>query len=153
MMKSLRSVRHGEGVQIFGVQNDQTFLCKYEGEWQKDKKHGRGICYYPDKSVYEGYFVNDLFEGSNGKFVWANGDVYFGDWKNGKMEGEGIFTHHDSHFLKGKFKNNYHYDKERWINPFLPQESLEQFKIKNMDYIKSTKAENEKFNRNNILKV
>ncbi len=119
----------------------------------KNKKHGRGICYYSDKSVYEGYFVSDLFEGSNGKFVWANGDVYFGDWKNGKMDGEGMFTHHDGHFLKGKFKNNYHYDKERWINPFLILEQLDLFKVKNMDYIKSTKAENEKFNRNNILKV
>lgn len=152
MMKSLRSVRHGEGVQIFGV-TDFNFICKYEGEWQKDKKHGRGICYFSDKSIYEGYYVNDVFEGSNGKFVWPNGDSYFGDWKNGKMEGEGIFTHRDGHFVKGRFKNNYHSDGERWINPFLPLEQLEQFKIKNMDYIKLTKAENEKFNRNNILKV
>lgn len=152
MFKTLRCVRHGEGVQIFEV-NENNFLCKYEGEWQKDKKHGRGNCYYSDKSYYEGYFINDVFEGSNCKYTWANGDSYLGDWKNGKMEGEGNFIHHDGHNLKGKFKNNYYFDKERWINPFLDNESLELFKVKNAEYIKLTKQENEKFNRNNILKV
>lgn len=108
MINKLKIVRHGIGIQLFGI-NDEDCLCRYEGEWQKDKKHGQGICYFPDKSVYEGSFSGDVFDGY-GKYTWNNGDVYIGDWVNGQMEGEGEFKHNDGHILKGKFKNNYYLD-------------------------------------------
>lgn len=107
-IKTFKIIRHGIGAQLFYV-TDTSYLCKYEGEWAKDKKNGRGICYFPDKSIYEGSFVNDLFEGY-GKYVWPNNDVYIGMWKAGRMEGDGEFKHHDGHILKGSFKNNYHFD-------------------------------------------
>jgi hypothetical protein len=106
--KKLKMVRHGVGVQLFGV-TENSSLCRYEGEWSKDKKNGRGICYYPDRSTYEGFFVNDLFEGY-GKFYWPTNDIYIGEWKAGRMEGEGEFKHNDGHILKGRFKNNYFFD-------------------------------------------
>jgi hypothetical protein len=107
-IRSMKLVRHGVGVQLFDV-NDTESLCRYEGEWVKDKKNGRGNCYFPDKSLYEGCFVNDLFEGY-GKYSWPNNDIYIGLWKAGRMEGEGEFKHNDGHILKGNFKNNYYFD-------------------------------------------
>jgi hypothetical protein len=108
MMKKLKLQRHGLGVQLFGV-NETTSLCRYEGYWDRDKKHGQGNCFFPDKSIYDGNFVNDLFEGF-GKFSWANNDIYIGEWKDGKMDGEGEFKHNAGHVLKGKFKRNYFFD-------------------------------------------
>lgn len=108
MLRKLRIVRHGIGAQLFGVHETKS-TCRYEGEWYKDKKNGKGICYFPDRSVYEGDFVNDLFEGY-GKFSWPTNDIYIGEWKNGNMEGDGEFKHNDGHILKGRFKNNYFFD-------------------------------------------
>ena len=108
MIKKLKVIRHGSGVQIFGV-NDTNYLYKYEGEWVKDKKQGKGIFYFSDKSIFEGNFMNDTFHGY-GKFTFPSNDVYIGEWKEGKMDGEGEFKHHDGHVLKGLFKNNYYLD-------------------------------------------
>jgi len=107
-IKVMKLVRHGVGVQLFDVEENDC-LCRYEGEWTKDKKNGKGTCYFPDKSVYEGCFANDLFEGY-GKYSWPNNDIYIGLWKAGRMEGEGEFKHNDGHILKGIFKNNYFFD-------------------------------------------
>lgn len=150
-VKSLRLIRHGVGSMLFCVEGDD-FMCKYEGEWAKDKKNGRGLGHFPDKSVYEGSFVNDLFEG-HGKYAWPKGDCYIGQWKNGCMEGEGEFRHCDGHILKGVFKNNYHFDKERFCNPFLPLDELELFRTKNLEYTIKKQKQNEKFSRANIYKI
>ena len=32
----------------------------YEGEWEGDKKQGKGVFKYADGKVYEGKFVNDV---------------------------------------------------------------------------------------------
>jgi hypothetical protein len=108
-IKKLKKVRHGVGVQLWGV-DDTTCICKYEGQWYKDKKHGKGKCQFSDNSSYEGDFVNDAFEG-HGTFLWPNEDVYIGEWSNGRMDGKGEFRHNDGHVLNdGIFKNNYYFD-------------------------------------------
>jgi len=109
MLKHLKIIRHGIGVALYGVTENNSFSSRYEGHWSKDKKTGQGICYYPDKSLYEGNFVSNVFEGY-GKFTWANNETYTGEWRNAKMEGEGEFRHSDGHVLKGKFTNNYYLD-------------------------------------------
>ncbi len=57
-------MRHGRGKMVFACGDT------YEGDWSKDKKHGRGC----------------------GKYVWANGDTYEGDWSEGKRHGRGVYT-------------------------------------------------------------
>jgi MORN repeat len=89
---NIRRIRHGIGVQLFGT-TEENVMCKYEGHWKLDKKHGLGICTYPDKSVYNGNMVEDVRIGY-GKYTWPNGDVYDGNWKEEKMEGGGKFYHH-----------------------------------------------------------
>ena len=49
----VKKKRHGVGVQIF-YRPDNSIMCKYEGHWDRNQKHGLGITTYPDQSVYIG---------------------------------------------------------------------------------------------------
>ena len=161
LLKNLKLARNGIGAQLYNL-TETGFSSKYEGQWQNDKKHGRGLFVYSDKSKYDGIFVNDQYEGL-GKFTWPNNNCYFGNWRCGRMDGEGEFCHFDGHILKGSFRNNYYYDvnsglklfqKEKFINPFLSDEDVINFKVKSSEYMaKYNKIESEKFSRNNMFRV
>ena len=57
---------------------------EYEGEWDEEgKKDGRGIEYWIDGSVYEGYWENNMANG-DGRLIHADGDMYEGMWVNDK---------------------------------------------------------------------
>lgn len=64
----------------------------YIGEWNKisNKPEGRGVAYYKDKALYEGFW-KDGKQNGKGKVLYPNGQVYQGDWKNGVIDGYGIF--------------------------------------------------------------
>ena len=80
-------VRHGHGLQLFsGKANDDGVVTKYEGQWVRDKKHGKGMAVYADGSYYQGKFLRDIIDGE-GVFKWAQGHEYKGSFRNGKMEG------------------------------------------------------------------
>lgn len=55
--------RHGYGIQLFGRAEGSDLLCKYAGQWDRDKKHGNGECTYPDGSEYKGNYRFDKFDG------------------------------------------------------------------------------------------
>ena len=102
-------------------------MCKYEGFWDRDNKHGKGITTYPDQSVFVGELKKGIKHGF-GKYVWSNGDSYEGSWKNNKMEGAGIFRHVGDIPLEGNFKNNYfHMGGDVYVNPFQTREQIDQF--------------------------
>lgn len=46
---------------------------------------------YDNGDRYEGYFVNDLYNGE-GTYTWANGDRYEGEFMNGQITGRGRLT-------------------------------------------------------------
>ena len=121
--QTARAVRHGFGVQLFGTTSNSV-LCKYEGQWSNDRKHGTGTCTYPDGAVYSGAFHQDLRTGF-GKFVWSNGNTYEGNWKEDRMEGTGTFRYVSGQLLKGFFRNNYLCVGEYLVNPFLEIEEQE----------------------------
>mmetsp|Transcript_45 Transcript_45/g.47 ORF Transcript_45/g.47 Transcript_45/m.47 type:complete len:415 (-) Transcript_45:112-1356(-) len=116
-----KKIRHGFGIQLFGT-TQENVLCKFEGYWRKNRKHGEGICVFPDNSTYQGHMADDVFDGY-GKYLFANGDEYIGEWREGRMEGEGKFMTRNGGVLSGNFKNNYFLEGENNImNPFLPVE-------------------------------
>jgi len=111
-------------------------LCKYVGQWDRDKKHGEGQCTYPDGSEYKGNFRHEKFDGY-GQFQWAPTSdeglvhVYEGYWKEGKMDGGGEFRHGKGFSLKGLFKNNlFNYENKLFLNPFNDYQTNDQF-VKN----------------------
>ena len=151
--KTLQVVRHGYGIMLFELK-DNNYSAKYEGQWSFNKKKGQGKVQYPDGSVYEGEFDNDLYDGQ-GKLNWKQGYKYRGQWKQGRMDGEGYFKHYDGHTMTGTFNNNYFYNKElgSFISPFLTNEEMESFKLKNIDFTSKSKNQFEKFSRENLIKI
>ena len=86
---------------------------EYIGEWEVNLRHGQGRHYTKD-GVYEGSFVEDMYEGEGTYYLWydeTNCDqpgkwlLYDGSWLDGKMSGNGCkyFTNGDC--FEGEFKN------------------------------------------------
>ena len=51
--------------------------------------HGKGVIYFKNKTIkYEGYFINNNFEGK-GKYYFENEMYYEGDWLKGLRHGKG----------------------------------------------------------------
>lgn len=76
----------------------------YEGDWDKDKKHGFGK-FYTNVGVYVGEFKEDFFDGQ-GKMTWKNNDVYEGEFKAGKRHGMGKLFFSNGDYYEGEFSNN-----------------------------------------------
>lgn len=70
----------------------------YEGSWVNNKMQGTGIMCWPDGRVYKGEFKNGTREGE-GTMTWPNGNIYEGSWKSGKQDGPGVLS------IKGRDKN------------------------------------------------
>ena len=49
-------------------------------------KHGYGIYTWPDNSVFQGDWVENVITGF-GKYQWNDGRVYEGYWDNNDMHG------------------------------------------------------------------
>ena len=53
--------------------------------------NGFGVYNWKDGRQYEGEFIKDKKHGK-GKYKWANGKVYDGMWKDGKQHGLGEYS-------------------------------------------------------------
>lgn len=74
----------------------------YEGEYDKDKKHGQGKMTYADGSYYEGTWKQDIMHGS-GKLVTCDNEVYEGEFMDGLKHGRGHTTFEDGSFYAGEY--------------------------------------------------
>jgi hypothetical protein len=106
--KFFNGFRHGYGT-LTGP-ND-----RYVGNWEKDKRNGRGIetapCYdnvtnKPTGSLshYDGIFKDNLHSGK-GKFTTCDGFIYTGDFEKDMFHGKGIFTKKPGMVYDGDFMN------------------------------------------------
>ena len=87
----------GNGKETF---KDGSF---YEGYYYKGKKK-YGKFEFSNKDKYEGFFENDLFHGK-GIYEWSNKKKYDGEWKEGKMDGKGKMTYENGSYYVGDFVN------------------------------------------------
>lgn len=55
--------------------------------------------------MYEGEWLNNKIHGQ-GKYVWADGRVYFGSWEENKMHGYGQLLWPDGRQYDGEFVND-----------------------------------------------
>ena len=100
---------------------------KFEGEWKKDKKEGKGKIIYEKnrkEEIFKGIFINDKIEGE-GIFHFKNKEKFIGNFKNktlmngqlikiifegqfnsklNPIEGRMIYENGDEY--KGKLNNN-----------------------------------------------
>lgn len=77
--------RHGQG--RYSPPGGDT----YQGQWQRDQRHGHGRLDFGPASPwhgdrYEGQWQANQFHGQ-GRYRWVHGDVYEGPWKEGQQTG------------------------------------------------------------------
>ena len=91
--------KHGKGV----------LFCKdgsiYFGEWSNDKKHGKCRWKTPNGSTYDGDWEDDAINGK-GNFTFRNGDTFSGQMLNGKRQGPGTYTFKNGDKYVGEFAAN-----------------------------------------------
>ena len=76
---------HGRGV----LACDADASCRYDGEWARDTKHGRGTFVYASGNRYDGEWANDRKHGL-GRMSWLDrGEAYDGEWRDGLPHGRG----------------------------------------------------------------
>lgn len=106
----LRPVQNYEGEYEDNKKNGKgkfvwTSGSVYEGEWKDNTKNGRGKFTWADGDVYEGEWKQDNKNGM-GKYTYANGDVYEGEWRNDKIHGQGTKTYRNGRQESGTWRNN-----------------------------------------------
>ena len=68
-------------------------------------KQGHGKQTYPDGTIYEGLWKDNLHHGW-GRMVYPNNNIYEGEWMYSVACGKGIFKSvADGRLLKGNFHN------------------------------------------------
>lgn len=86
----------------------EGFLVKdkkiYFGQFQHQKKHGRGITIWSDGSFYDGEFVENKKEGK-GSFVASDGSAKCGTFVKDKPEGEIFIVLVDGRCRVALYKN------------------------------------------------
>jgi hypothetical protein len=71
-------------------------LARYEGEFRKGLKHGKGVKTWPWGDRYEGSFVDDRKEGQ-GVYIWGEGsrwagERYEGEFLGDRRQGFGVYS-------------------------------------------------------------
>ena len=116
----------GEPTGIFNEYDNNNHLV-YCGEWSNMHRNGKGIEYVNNEKVYDGSFVNSVYEGdgklySEGRLVYSgefkggmrcgtgaeySGDdvIYFGTWKNDCYSGCGMLYENGMIRFAGQFRN------------------------------------------------
>ncbi|EKX38177.1 hypothetical protein GUITHDRAFT_77409, partial [Guillardia theta CCMP2712] len=95
---------HGRGVCVWKSRG-----LIYDGEWHRGSRQGQAMVKYPDGSLYEGGYKQDmlmLFQG-HGRFEYSNGSWYQGGWVADKRHGYGyLFWSTTGEAHQGMFEND-----------------------------------------------
>ena len=100
--EGLKSV---DGEMVYS-QNDEYNRQYYKGQWQDDKRVGKGTLVWKNGQQYHGNWKEDDFNGF-GKYILQNGNVYQGEFKDGKFHGSGQVNSPNGELLqKGLWEEN-----------------------------------------------
>jgi len=99
------SLFDGQGQEIIGDIPNNKLISKYKGEWKQGKLNGKGR-FENREIIYEGNFINNLYEGQGILKFLTNGAEYQGSFKSGKFHGHGEFIDQNNDHYVGSFINN-----------------------------------------------
>jgi hypothetical protein len=95
----------GDSVQERGPVLMSDFAV-YVGTWSlSGKRHGVGLCYLPDGSIYEGMWTANLPNG-HGRLVFSSCDYFEGHFELGVICGNGRLNRNDQSYYEGNWMNN-----------------------------------------------
>ena len=88
-----------------GIGYEKTLDHKYNGEFNENKKNGKGeILFLKSEDFFEGFFLDNKM--SVGKYTWKeNGNYYQGTFLNNKMDGKGVYTTSSGQVYEGEYKD------------------------------------------------
>lgn len=79
----------------------------YEGEWENDKKNGKGRLEHINEGiVYIGEFIEDKKTGKGRLYSKKKDEIYEGEWANDKKNGEGTTIMRNGEVTSGDFRND-----------------------------------------------
>ena len=93
-------IKQGYGVLIWADGS------RYEGQFKRNKIHGRGKVTFFNGDWYDGNFVNGKKTGQ-GKYMFVDGRNYDGAWLNDMQHGQGSFTYSDGSVCTGMWSENH----------------------------------------------
>ena len=79
----------------------------YEGEWSLGRRHGNGVCLYPDGSLYEGNWLRGREHGRGCLMTHNRSIIYEGEWQDGLMQGKGVYTYANGDVYRGEFREGH----------------------------------------------
>lgn len=79
-------LRDGEGTLWTRPDEASEWVRVYKGGWRMNKRHGRGVNYYHNGDIYDGFFEDGL-RSTIGKLYFANGDRVEGQFRKDVIEG------------------------------------------------------------------
>ncbi|TNV83501.1 hypothetical protein FGO68_gene11606 [Halteria grandinella] len=77
----------------------------YQGQWQRNNRHGYGIHKWADGDSYQGEYKDHNMHGQ-GIYRWADGDSYDGLWQNDNKHGLGRYTYSSGEYQQGQWEND-----------------------------------------------
>lgn len=90
-----------EGYGVYKYMNGNV----YDGEWKKDKKHGKGkYDYFLTGESYEGDWYMGEKRGE-GEFTFSYGQTYKGGWLKNEKSGYGTITFQSGAIFEGLWQN------------------------------------------------
>lgn len=104
--------KHGYGCYEFVERGEHM---QYEGEFEEDLRHGRGVLEWQDGRMYRGQFCKGKFHGS-GEMKWPDGRQYVGEYFNDKKHGLGTFEWENAGRYDGYWKNGKRHGKGVYAN-------------------------------------
>jgi hypothetical protein len=91
-------------IYTFGlIKNDTN--NRYEGQFFKGKKDGKGKCTWASGDTYEGYWKEDKKHG-RGVYKWPDGERHEGQFEDGIMHGEGTRREPNGKEYRGLWEND-----------------------------------------------
>ena len=90
---------------------------RYEGFWENDSMHGKGIYYWKTGGRYEGEFQYGQIQGF-GKRVYSSGNSYEGNFVNNRKEGRGLMKFKNGDEYEGEWKDDdmHGAGEYRWVS-------------------------------------
>ena len=85
-----------------GKYTDKVTGEVYVGEWNSNKRNGKGVLTFADGTTYSGNFAKHKRNGF-GEYKNSEGDYYEGEWVDNKIQGKGKMIYNNGDVYEGDF--------------------------------------------------